>query len=167
MNLECFTMTNIQQKHGHKNEIDLLAVNIRKKERYHVEVSIRTDKKLKFYGRGKDDYSVEKFLSKFHEYRVERDARAYFNNEDYQKILVVWATQEPVEEYNKKCEKQEIKIWLMPRIILQMTEYKNTSGSRDDILRVFELVFLEKKWEKVLEGNIKKKKVPVRIVHKS
>ena len=71
----------------------------------------------------------------------------------------MWDTQGDLEELNEiSKENLKIEIWSLRGIIYDLSNHKVTSGSRDDVLRTMELVFLEKKWEKVLEGNIKKKK---------
>lgn len=152
----CFTMTNIRLK-GNK-EIDLLAINTIRGEYYHVESCVSTTSKLRLkatcnkdgtYNRNGIDYFLRE---KFGHYRVEEYTRWVFNNKPYHKVLVVWDTQEDFKEFTKKVKDGcGIEIWLMKGIIYDLSNHKTTSGSRDDILRTMELVFLEKKWEKELD----------------
>jgi hypothetical protein len=154
--LGCLTMTNILLEA--KKEIDLLAVHPTKEEFYHVESCVKTTHKLRLHSQGKDDdFSIEYFgQKKFGDYRVERHINGVFNNKPYHKILVVWDVQGDFQDLRKKVmEGCGIEIWLMRGIIYDLSNHKMASGSRDDILRTMELVFLNKKWEKELIPKVK------------
>ena len=159
--MNCFTMTNIQLKHGHKYEIDLLAVDLFGEKYYRVESSVKTTHKLKFMATNnkKRGYSIAAMRRKFENDKVRNYVESIFNNKPYHKILVVW--DKDVRELNEQCKNLGIEVRSLMGIIYQLSNHKITSGSRDDILRTMELVFLEKKWEKeVLHAKPSKNEVP-------
>jgi hypothetical protein len=156
-------MTNIKCKGG--KEIDLLAINPKTLERYHVEARVSTTFKLKLratyskkgrcYKNGVDYFLKEKFnhpfiLEKIHE---------LFNSKDYSKVLIVW----DVESKNviKEAErKYNIDVRPMPivlsSLILPFMGKKHPKGSRDDVLRMLEFLALG---FKITYGKQKKGKV--------
>ena len=150
----CFTMTNIQvDREGQKEkyEIDLLAFDPENNEYYHIESSIRTTSKLRLKSKvySKKNYTVEKFYrEKFANYLVEKHINGIIKNKPYNKILVVWDTQDDLKELNQKAKNLGIKVISLMGIIQSLSNHKKTSGSRDIVLRIMELVYLEKKWEK-------------------
>lgn len=141
-------MANIQLKHGDKYEIDLLAADLINEQYYHVESSVKTTHKLKFRATNEKNkgYSVESFLKKFNRYKIKTYVEWLFNNKPYHKVLVVW--DKDVRELNEKCKPLGIEIRSLIGIIYDLSNHKITSGSRDDILRTMELVFLEKNGKK-------------------
>jgi len=96
--LHCLTMSNIKCE-GNK-EIDLLAINPKTFERYHVEARVTTSFKLRseathvksgtWKGRshrnGIDSLAKEKFN---HPY-VQQKINEIFNTTNYSKVLIVW-----------------------------------------------------------------------------
>ena len=144
---KCLTMTNIQLK-GNK-EIDLLAMNPRTDEKFHVEsrVTLTGFKLLKkdtYVKRGRHkgiphkrglDYFEKK---KFGDDIIIDGIKGIFGNKPYKRILVVWDVKDnSVVEYAK--ENFGIEILLMNKII-ESLEKNIRRGSRDDILRTVELM---------------------------
>lgn len=145
------TMTNIRLK-GNK-EIDLLAINPRNGEKFHVESRVtltgfkltRKDtysqkgkSKGKPHRRGLDFFDKEKFNHDV----VKASIHEIFGNTNYSKILVVWDVEdESVIDIAK--ERFGIEIWYMQNILDELREaifQGKLKGSRDDILRTVELV---------------------------
>lgn len=159
--LHCFTMTNIQLKG--KKEIDLLAINPRNSHRYHIESRVSTTFKLrekatytkdgKCHKNGLDYFSKEKFDHP----TVREKIRELFGSDDYTRILVIWNTQDDFEVIPEKAlDKYRIHLMSLKSIINGFTNKQVTSGSRDDVLRVLELVSLiqkEKSREKKRESK--------------
>lgn len=145
-------MTNIQLKG--KKEIDLLAIDPFRGQYYHVESWVETFSKLRLNatyqkGRCKRNGIDYFYKEKFGHYEVKKYVEGVFNNKPYHTVLVVWDTQDDFQKFSKKVKDGcGIEIWLMKGLIYELSNHKITSGSRDDILRTMELVFLEKKWEK-------------------
>lgn len=153
----CFTMTNIQLKG--KKEVDLLAIEPSLGECYHVESIVSTSFKLRLNatytksGRCHKNGMDYFYKEKFNHHTVKQFVNGIFNNKDYRQIIVVWDTKEDLRELNEKCKKDMgIEIWSIKGIINDLCNHRVTVGSRDDILRTMELVFLEKKWEKELDN---------------
>ena len=145
--LHCFTMTNIRCKKG--KEIDLLAVDPRTGERYHVESRIGTSPSFKI--REKDTYTskgrphkigLDYFKTeKFDHQIIKEKILALFGDSNYRRILVVWNTEDNFAKLPKIAEeKYGFELWGLRGIILTFMKQKVTTGSRDDILRVMELV---------------------------
>lgn len=144
--LHCFTMTNIRCK-GNK-EIDILAINPKTLEKFHVESRVTTSLKLRFkatytkdgrcHRNGLDYFQKEKFEHP----SVKQKIRELFGKVDYHKILVVWRTMD--HKTLTEIAEKEYGIEIMPisLLILKFTSDRTTSGSRDDILRTMELVSL-------------------------
>ena len=143
--LNCFTMTNVRLKGG--KEIDLLAVNPKTGEKYHVESRVATSRSFALrledtytskgrpHKRGLDYFAKEKFghpvvLDKIHE---------LFGDSDYHKVLVVWNVQDE-NLFRLAKDRFNIEIWGMRALLLDMMKQRVTVGSRDDILRTMELV---------------------------
>jgi hypothetical protein len=157
----CFTMTNIKLKGG--KEIDLLAIDPLKEEYYHIESRVSISFKLRIKatymkdGRcdrnGLDYFDKEKFEHP----TVKKFVNQIFDNKPYHKILIVWDIQYcglAGVGLKERVEAQfGIEVWSMRGIIAQLSTDKRTSGSRDDILRTMELVFLERKAES--DGTLK------------
>ena len=157
-------MTNIQLKS--KKEIDLLAINPLTSERYHVESCVHTTSKLRLKlslkeikdGGTPHKYGIDYFDNKkFEHYIVKKYVNQIFDDKPYHKILVVWDTQEGIQELNKTSEAQYgIEVWSLKGIIYNYSNHRRTYGSRDDFLRIMELVFLSKNWEKKLDEELDK-----------
>jgi hypothetical protein len=131
----CFTMTNILLK-GRK-EIDLLAINPLTGERYHVEVSIWTTEKVPESWLS-DDFEKKKFENPLVKHKI----CELFGNAPYSKALVVWDVKD--NKVAGAAKKQfGIDIWFIRDVIQELKQAISNGkikGSRDDILRVLELV---------------------------
>lgn len=143
------TMTNIGLGKK-KKEIDLLAINPRTGEKYHIEsrVSISSFGKLRVHERkrsnktslrnGLNYFSREKFDNTI----MVNGIREIFGNTNYSRILIVWDVEdESVIDVAK--EKFGIEIWYMEEILDELKEailQDKIKGSRDDILRTVELL---------------------------
>ena len=149
--LHCFTMTNIKCK-GNK-EIDLLAINPRTLEKYHVEARISTARgfalrekdtytsKGRAHRRGLDYFSKKKFNHSF----VTQKIREIFSDSNYRKILVVWSTEDDFKRLADIAKKKyNIELFGLRNIIFELIVRGSYRGSRDDILRTLELATLER-----------------------
>jgi len=145
-------MTNIRLKGG--KEIDLLAVNPKTGEKYHVEVRAPTSpafalrekdtSKGRAYRRDLDYFSREKFNHPI----VLDKIRELIGGSEYYKILVVWSTQDNFAKLPQIAEeKYDIQIWGLRGMIHDLIQQRITLGSRDDVLRIMELVSLVRKEE--------------------
>lgn len=109
-------MTNIRLKGG--KEIDLLAINPRTGEKFHVESRVATKFKLRFKAtytksgrchRNGIDYFAEQ---KFNHPIVFKSIHDIFHSTEYRKILVVWDVQEKsVVEQAKKIYGIEVRFF--------------------------------------------------------
>jgi hypothetical protein len=133
-------MTNIKLK-GNK-EIDLLAIDPIKLERYHIEVRAWTDRRMKLRHEDLGYFQREKFEHPI----VKQKIHELFGDSDYHKVLVVWNTEDNFKVLPKIAEKEySIEIWRLKDMIHHFTKRKITSGSRDDVLRLMELIALEER----------------------
>ncbi len=155
-------MTNIKCKGG--REIDLLAVNPITNLKYYIESRVSTSFILKDKAtytkngvcnkNGLDYFEKEKFENPF----VKENIQEIFGNQPYFKTLVVWKYDFPYV-LNYAHEKYDISVLSIKEMIFKLMDERITSGSRDDVLRLMELVFLFKKdakellreWDKVKE----------------
>ena len=153
----CFTMTNIRCKRG--KEIDLLAVNPKSGEKYHVESRVSTSKG--FALREKDTQTskgrplrrgLDYFLrEKFNHPLITEKISELFGDFDYQKVLVVWRTKDDYSQINQiAVEKYGINIWVLRGMVIELMRHKVTSGSRDDVLRIMELASLVKEEDRAI-----------------
>ena len=158
---KCFTMTNIKCE-GNK-EIDLLAINPITMERYHIESRISTTFKLRLeatytkngrcHKNGLDYFHKEKFEHP----AVKKKIRELFGNEKYTKVLFIWDAQDKFADTPRIAkEKYCIEIMGLRAVIGVFKELKLPSGSRDDVLRIMELVSLVDKEEESLRSKIAK-----------
>lgn len=132
--LHCFTITNILLKH--RKEIDVLAINPIKLERYHIEVNAWTCEKV----RQKDLAYFQE--DKFEHPTVKQKIRELFGDVVYHKILVVWNIKDD-HVIDVAKERFSIEIRYMQEILQELREAVSCGkikGSRDDILRTVELV---------------------------
>jgi hypothetical protein len=141
-------MTNIKLKRG--KEIDLLAMNPRTGEKFHVESRVATSPSFKLrlkdtqrsngtsHRRGVDYFEKQKF-----NHQIVADAvRKIFGDEDYRKIIVVWDVKNDSVVKQAK-EEFDIEIWFMDALISELEKMFHSGlirGSRDDILRTVELI---------------------------
>ncbi len=158
----CFTMTNIRCKGG--KEIDLLALNPLTNQRYHVEARVSTTfplclvesktKSGKPNKNGVDYFAREKFNHPF----VLEKVKEYFGENKYEKLLVVYSI-----KYHEKCktiderneffvkadEKYGISVALIGKIIKSLSRNGETMGSRDDVIRLIELITAEERMYRI------------------
>lgn len=159
--LKCFTMTNIRCK-GNK-EIDLLVINPRTGEKFHVESRIGTSPSFKIrlhdtytkMGRprkiGIDYFAKEKFDHAFVKERINE----IFGNNPYRKWLVIWTAQE-AEVMLEAEDKFGIEVFQLRDLINEMIEKIEVKGSRDDVVRIFELISQTLKEETSLQKTMDK-----------
>jgi hypothetical protein len=133
----CLTITNVRCENG--REIDLLAINPKTGEKYHVESRIATTRSLyltlKGHRRGLDYFDKEKF----NHLAVVNKIKEIFGDTNYQKVLVIWCY---VDDYVEYCAEKDygIKIMFIKTIIEELKEAVKRRGSRDDIMRLIELI---------------------------
>lgn len=130
-------MTNIRLKR--RKEIDLLAVNIRTGQKFHVEsnVSVSPSFGIRFRGlkkRGLGYIAREKFDHPI----ILEFVRAKFETEGYRRILVVGE----MENHTIIDQGSEygLEVWFLGQLLRELMVIHQTRGSRDDILRTIELV---------------------------
>lgn len=146
--LHCFTMTNIRC--GHSKEIDLLAIDPIKNIKYHVEACVSTTfplgynstktKKGKSHRNGIDYLATEKFNHS----SVVETVTELFGTDQYVKMLVVYSLQEGLDENQFKLDialKQHILVICIGEMIRALVERAYYMGSRDDVLRLLELIY--------------------------
>jgi len=134
--LRCLTMTNILLPQ--RREIDVLAIDPRTLERYHIEVNAWTVQGDKV----KEDWLDEIREKKFEHPTVKQEIQKVFGDVAYHKVLVVWNVKND-QVINAAKEKFGIEIRLMREILKELQEAVSSGkikGSRDDILRTVELV---------------------------
>lgn len=161
-------MTNIRCKRN--KEIDLLAIHPKTDEKYHVESRIGTSPSFKIrlhdtytksgraYRIGLDYFAKEKFDHPL----VKEKIKEIFGDVDYNKWLVVWNVQD-VDVIKQAKVKFGIRITSIGLLLSRMVEKGQVKGSRDDILRVIELMTLSRKrkdvenMRKYIIGNFKER----------
>lgn len=142
-------MTNILLEH--RREIDVLAMNPKTLERYHIEVNAWTCEKVKQEDLG--DFQEDKFEHP----TVRQRIRELFGDVAYHKVLVVWNIKND-QVINAAKEKFGIEIRYMQEILEELREAVfrgKIKGSRDDILRTVELV--NKSYEIARKKSISRK----------
>lgn len=128
-----------------RREIDLLAVNPKTLEKYHIEVTGKTRKNHSLRERDLDNF----YKRKFEHPKVKEKTREIFGDSNYGKVLVVWNAQDNFAELPKLAkEKYGIEVLGLRHMIRKFMQERITIGSRDDFSRVMELVFLVLKEEK-------------------
>jgi hypothetical protein len=80
-----------------------------------------------------------------------------FLNQTYHKVLVVWSTEDNEQIPKIAQDQYQIKVIEMRTILNELLQSTRGSGSRDDVLRIFELISLAKKEEDKLKKEIAKK----------
>ena len=156
-------MTNIRCKR--RKEIDLLALNPRTGEKFHVEARVSTARgfalrekdtytsKGRPYRRGLDYFAREKFN---HPIIVEK-IRQIFGDSNYRRVLVVWNTEDNFTKLPTIAkEKFNIEIRGIRGLLHDFIKEKVTIGSRDDILRTMELVASMRREERAFLKKIDK-----------
>lgn len=162
---DCFTMADLKVIHGNNRQIDLLAVNLKTGEQYHVEVSVThrenwcptpadlfSEFEKKYFGTptkriGKNtDYA----LGKTYEKQIYETYKSVgFNPQKIKRIWVCWTVigaddiDHQLEQYRKKrgLKKGAIEILSFRDIIIpSLKERVATSNYEDDVLRTLSLL---------------------------
>jgi len=152
-------MTNIKCKGG--KEIDLLAINPKTLEKFHVEARVTTGFKIRTYdthvskgnwkGRA-HKIGLDFFHSKkFNHPTVKNAVYEIFGDLNYRKMLVIWDVQD-LSLLDEAKEKFDIEILFIDDLLRGLIEKGKTKGSRDDILRIVELM-------RLLEEETRKRKM--------
>lgn len=140
-----FTMTNVMLDGG--KEIDLLALDPRSGDRYHIEVRVAIGRGFRIrlidsqtqdgrkHKRGLDTLNKIKFSPT----AVVDGCREIFGCVEYKKILVVWDVQEP-NVIKLAKELYGIEVWRISDIINDLINEVGTKAYRDDILRTVQLI---------------------------
>lgn len=156
--MNCLTMTNIKCK-GNK-EIDLLVIDPKTQKKYHVEARISTTFSLKsedtFSNRINNGVPFKDginflYTEKFEHKNVKDKILEIFGEEPYERILVVFKIGDDL--VIPMAEKlYGIKVWLMNDLLIKLME-KRISGSRDEVLRLTELMYHSSKkyWKEIYE----------------
>lgn len=161
-------MTNIPC--GGSKEIDLLAVNPLSGEKFHVESRVSTSRgfAIRLKDTHKKDGTPHRrgldyfHKSKFEHPRVKSKIKEFFGDSDYNKILVVFhidtgGLDDHVILLPAK-EMYSIDIWFITDILEILKEKIDIIGSRDDVLRLIELIAKsereEKKWVESMRKSI-------------
>jgi len=142
---KCFTMTNIRCR-GQK-EIDLLAINPRTEEKFHVESSVWINRRL-------NSSSLAKLVDKkFNDLRVKEKIGEFFGKSDYKKWLVV-SPQDVNPQLDKYAGNLGIEIQYIEVMVRMIMRKMCRYGSRDHVLRTLEIVKLKEKWQSKHGGQL-------------
>ena len=141
----CFTMTNIMLSGG--KEIDLLALDPRSGEKYHIEVRVAIGRGFRLrmvdtqtqsgkkHRRGMDTLNAIKFKPPV----VVKAITEIFGSPEYTKLLVVWQVEdEGVIEQAKKV--YDIEILKLSDVLNELLQKVGTRAYRDDVLRTVQLI---------------------------
>jgi hypothetical protein len=144
--------------------IDLLAIQPIKREYYHVESRIATTFKLRTEATYTKDHRCHRNgLDYFHREKFEHPAvkkkiHELFGDEKYLKVLVIWDAQSKFGNiFQIAKEKYGIDIMGLRAIIGVFQELKLPSGSRDEVLRIMELVSKVEKEDEEIRSKIAEK----------
>jgi hypothetical protein len=138
-------MTNIRCS-GQK-EIDLLAVNPKTGEMFHVESHVWTERRLN------STELAELVENKFNDSKVKEKISEFLKESDYKKWLVV-SPQDVNQELNEYARKRGIEIWYIDVMVNMIMEKMKRFGSRDHIIRMLEIVKLREKWQSKHRGQL-------------
>jgi hypothetical protein len=128
-------MTNIICKS--RKEIDLLAIDPKTLDKYHIEACISISKNFALKEEDLPYYQEKKF-----EHPIVREkVISLFGDSKYRKVFVVWNTKDNFTELPRIAEQNYgFEIWGLRGMILKFIQEKITIGSRDEVLRTMELV---------------------------
>ncbi|HKM60030.1 MAG TPA: hypothetical protein VJY36_04075 [Candidatus Bathyarchaeia archaeon] len=141
----CFTMTNVMLEGG--KEIDLLALDPRSGDKYHIEVRVAIGRGFRIRlvdTQTKSGRKHKRVLDTLNEIKfsppaVVNGCREIFGCGEYKRVLVVWDVQEPdVIEHAKKL--YGIEVWRISDIITELINEVGTKAYRDDVLRTVQLI---------------------------
>jgi hypothetical protein len=143
-------MTNVMLDEG--KEIDLLGVNPRTNEKYHVEVRVSIAKAFRIRlidTQTKDGRKHKRGLDTLNEIKyqpvtVVNAINEIFGTTEYNKVLVVWDV-ESEELLEESKNRYSIAIWKMGDILDELTKGVKTRAYRDDVLRTVQLICQAKK----------------------
>lgn len=131
---KCFTMTNIRCRG--KKEIDLLAINPKTGEKFHIESRVLMNRKLNL--RDLNKLAEEKFVDP----RVTEKIKEFFGESEYRKWLVVSPQKVDFKLVDLARSKHAIEIRYIDVMVRMIMRKQGRFGSRDDILRTLEIVKL-------------------------
>jgi hypothetical protein len=152
-------MTNIRCKGG--KEIDLLAINPKSLEKYHVEARVSTSHSFALrakdhstrsssYRRGLNYFIKEKFNHPL----VVKTIKEFFGSGNYSKILVVFhVDRRRFDAWD--ADEIGVKIWLITDIIETLMMRQKSMGSRDQIMRTLELMHVKRIYDSEIEKQEK------------
>ena len=175
--LHCFTMTNIRCKGG--KEIDLLAIDPKTSKRYHVEARVSTTFKLKLEatstrsGKSRKDVLDHFVKEKFEHPHVLEKIHEILGNLPYTKWIVVWEAEGyPVSSIqtpsvvNEAKNKFGIEVHLIGDLLNRMINEIKVKGSRDDVLRMLELISIGVKEKERRDKYLQKRREMVSTIKK-
>jgi len=164
-------MTNIQLKGG--KEIDLLAVNPINNAKWHVEARVSTTMPLRMkasytksdrcHKNGLDYFQKEKFEHK----AVKEKIRELFGTTKLNKWLVVYTTEMGNDPswIQTAYNRFGIKVILINDIVEVLKGKIETKGSRDDVLRLLELISKPEKDSKKMQERFMREQLRRRKKH--
>lgn len=138
--LKCFTMTNIRC--NGKKEIDLLAINPKTGQKFHIESSVWIKRKLNLKTL---DSHVEK---KFDDPRVKVRITEFFGESKYRRWLVVSPQKVDFQLEDTARNKFGVEIKYIDAIVRMIMKKLRKFGSRDDLLRTLEIVKLKEDFDR-------------------
>jgi len=140
-------MTNIRCKG--KKEIDLLAIDPKTGQKFHVESRVWTNRRL-------NSNDLTKLADeKFNDSRVKEKISEFFGESQYSKWLVV-SSQKVNPQLDECASKLGIEIWYIG-VMFRMIKPKLRFGSRDQVLRILEIVKIEEDFDRTYSGPPVKK----------
>jgi len=137
-------MTNIMLKGG--KEIDLLAINPRTNEKFHIECRVSISKGFSLREKDTRTRNGKKHkigldtlsATKFEHPTVVAKIKEIFGNSEYKKVLIAgFILSEEVVEKAKSI--YNIEIWQISKLVDQLLLSVGSKGHRDDILRTLQL----------------------------
>jgi hypothetical protein len=132
-------MTNIRC--SGKKEIDLLAINPKTEQKFHVESSVWTNRRL-------NSNDLAKLADeKFNDSRVKEKISEFFGESQYSKWLVV-SPQKANPQLDECASKLGIKIWYIDVMVRMIMRKLGRFGSRDHVLRMLEIIELKEKFDR-------------------
>lgn len=162
---DCFTMADLKVIHGNNRQIDLLAVNLKTGQQYHVEVSVThqenwcptpadlfSEFEKKYFGAPtkREGKNTDYALGKTYEKKIYKTYEAVgLNSRSIKRVWVCWTVIDAdnighqLEQYCKKrgLKKGAIEILSFRDVIIpSLMEKVATSNYEDDVLRTLSLL---------------------------
>jgi hypothetical protein len=138
-------MTNVRCR-GSRKEIDLLAVNLTTGTKYHVESSVRTTQKL----RKENMNSIAK--KKFDHPAIKETIKGFFGEPKYHRWLVI-QPQKVDPDLEIVAKEFGIEIRSIEEIVRMIMRKIVRFGSRDDVLRILEIVKLKEDFDRTHQAR--------------